>query len=105
MSEGTPHDETPTTPDEVVLQARYAQLQADIEAWQADRQARGLSLQHNSRRMWAAMEGWGAVTTQEDWQRLQVEGAEDWASGRTLSEMLSGERYIDPPRVAFLLLL
>jgi len=103
MSEGTPHDETPGTPDEVALQARYAQLQADIEAWQADRQARGLSLQRNSRRIWAAMEGWGAVKTQEDWERLQLEAAEDWASGRTLIEMLGGERYIDPPRVALLL--
>jgi hypothetical protein len=103
MTEGPPHDETPATPDEVALQARYAQLQADIEAWQADRQARGLSLQRNSRRIWAAMEGWGAVKTQEDWERLQLEAAEDWASGRTLIEMLGGERYVDPPRVALLL--
>ncbi len=103
MTAGTPHDETPGMPDEVALQARYAQLQADIEAWQADRQARGLSLQHNSRRIWATMEGWGAVKTREDWERLQVEAAEDWASGRTLIEMLGGERYVDPPRVALLL--
>lgn len=103
MTEGTPHEEIMGTPDEAAMAERYAGLQATIEAWQADRQARGLSLQRNSRRLWAAMEGWGAVKTQEDWERLQLEAAEDWASGRALLEMLGGERYLDPPRVALLL--
>ena len=103
MDDVMPSDETPGTTDEAALQARYAQLQADIEAWQADRQARGLSLQQNSRRMWAAMEGWSAVTSQGDWERLQLEAADDWASGRTLIEMVGGERFLDPPRVALLL--
>ena len=75
---------------DAALAEKDAQLQADFEAWWAERKAKGLSLQRNSRRIWAAMEGWGAVKTQEDWERLQLEAAEDWASGRTLIEMLGG---------------
>ncbi len=92
----------PTTTDtDAPLTA--ANLQARYEAWWAERQAQGLALQRNSRRLWAAMEGWGAVKTQEDWERVQAEAAEDWASGRALIEMLGSERYLTPERTALLL--
>lgn len=79
------------------------ELQATYEAWWAERKAQGLALQRNSRRVWSAMEGWGAVKTQEDWERVQMEAAEDWASGRALLEMLGAERYLAPERAALLL--
>ncbi len=79
------------------------ELQARYEVWWAERKAKGLALQRNSRRLWAAMEGWGAVKTPEDWGRIQTEAAEDWASGRALIEMLGSERYLAPERAALLL--
>ncbi len=80
-----------------------AELQAWYETWWAERKAKGLSLQRNSRRVWAAMEGWQRVKSQEDWARIQGEAAEDWVSGRALLTMLGGERYLAPERAALLL--
>ena len=80
-----------------------ADLQATYEAWWAERKAKGLALQRNSRRLWAAMEGWGAVKTEEEWEQIQAEAAEDWVSGRALIAMLGSERYLAPERVALLL--
>ncbi len=93
------------TPEEVERAEAGARLEADYAAWWAERQARGLALQNNSRQTWAAMEGWGAIHTQEDWARLCEETAEDWVSGRAIITMLGGERYITPERTALLLLL
>lgn len=93
------------TPEEAERAAAGAKLEADYAAWWAERQARGLALQNNSRQTWAAMEGWGALGTQEDWERLCQETAEDWVSGRAIITMLGGERYITPERTALLLLL
>lgn len=92
---------TPTGDEDSV--ERAAQLQAAFEAWWAERKAKGLALQRSSRRVWAAMEGWGAVQTQEDWERVRAETAEDWASGRALVEMLGGDRYIEPRHAALVL--
>ncbi len=95
--------------DETVLKATDAaapltaeEAQAGYEAWWAARKAQGLSLQRNSRRVWAAMEGWQAVKTPEDWARIQDEAAEDWVSGRALLAMLGGQRYLAPERAALL---
>lgn len=93
------------TPEEAERAAAGAKLEADYAAWWAERQARGLALQNNSRQTWAAMEGWGALGTHEDWERLCAETAEDWVSGRAIITMLGGERYITPERTALLLLL
>ncbi len=87
--------------DDVALTAK--EVQARYEEWWAARKAKGLAIQRNSRRLWAAMEGWGAVKTAEDWARIQDEAAEDWASGRALLEMLGAERYLAPERAALLL--
>jgi len=78
------------------------EAQASYEAWWAERKAKGLSLQRNSRRVWAAMEGWQRVKSPEDWARIQGEAAEDWVSGRALLTMLGGERYLAPERAALL---
>ena len=92
-----------TTDADVDAALTAANLQARYEAWWAERKAKGLDLQRNSRRLWAAMEGWGAVKTEEDWEQIQAEAAEDWVSGRALIAMLGSERYLAPERVALLL--
>ncbi len=96
-------DETAPTTTDTDAAISAAELQATYEAWWAGRKAQGLARQRNSRRLWAAMAGWGAVKTEEDWARIQDEAAEDWASGRALLEMLGAERYLAPERAALLL--
>jgi len=96
-------DEAATITTDAGAALTAAELQATYEAWWAERKAKGLALQRNSRRVWAAMEGWGAVKSREDWERVQAEAAEDWASGRALLEMLGSERYLAPERAALLL--
>jgi len=71
-------------------------------AWWAERRRRADALVGDSRRSWAAMRGWDAVTSQEEWDRITDEAAEDWASGAMLITLLGGERYLDPPRTALL---
>ena len=80
-----------------------ARIRSWYEVWWTERRARGLALQQSSRRIWAAMDGWRVMHTQEDWERIRAEAAEDWASGKTLIEMVGGERYLAPERMALLL--
>lgn len=96
-------DETVPNATDADVALTAEEVQARYEAWWAERKAQGLALQRNSRRLWAAMEGWGAVKTQEDWENIQTEAAEDWASGRALLTMLGSERYLAPERAALLL--
>ncbi len=96
-------DETVPNPSTTDVALTAEEVQARYEEWWAARKAKGLTLQRNSRRLWAAMEGWGAVQTQEDWERIQAEAAEDWVSGRALIVMLGSERYLAPERAALLL--
>lgn len=96
-------DKTVPNPSTADVALTAEEVQARYEEWWAARKAKGLALQRNSRRLWAAMEGWGAVQTQEDWERIQAEAAEDWVSGRALIEMLGSERYLAPERAALLL--
>ncbi len=70
--------------------------------WWQERQERARDLVNRSRRSWAALQGWDAVTTEEQWHDIQDQAAEDWASGVALLHMLGGERYLDPPRMALL---
>ena len=96
-------DETVPNPNTADVALTAEEVQARYEEWWAARKAKGLALQRNSRRLWAAMEGWGAVQTAEDWERVQAEAAEDWVSGRALIAMLGSERYLAPERAALLL--
>jgi hypothetical protein len=52
---------------------------------------------------WRAMEGWGNVTTQEEWQAAVVQADEDYDSGQFLLSRLGAQRYLDPPLMAVLL--
>ena len=70
--------------------------------WLAERRRRAQDQTLRGRRSWAAMEGWGAVTTEEEWLAAQDRAAEDWFSGKAFIEMCGGERYLDPPRTALL---
>lgn len=96
-------DETVPNPSTADVALTAEEVQARYEEWWAARKAKGLAIQRNSRRLWAAMEGWGAVQTAEEWARIQDETAENWVSGRALIEMLGSERYLAPERAALLL--
>lgn len=86
-------DLPPLTKDEIA--AQHA-------AWWKERQERAQDLVSRSRRSWAAMQGWDEVKTNEDWDRIVDESAEDWASGKRLITMLGGERYVSPEQTALM---
>ncbi|MDP9374402.1 MAG: hypothetical protein M3Q65_18515, partial [Chloroflexota bacterium] len=80
-----------------------AEAAAQHTAWLAERKRQADDLIERGKRSYAAMQGWGAVETEEQWFAIQDQAAEDWASGAALIRMLGGERYLDPPRMALLL--
>jgi hypothetical protein len=52
---------------------------------------------------WRSMEGWGNVTTQEEWRAAVVQADRDYDSGEFLLSRLGAERYLDPPLMAVLI--
>ncbi len=80
-----------------------AEREALHAAWWEERKRKAANLVESSKRSWAALQGWQAVTSEEQWLDIQDRAAEDWASGAALIQMLGGERYLDPPRMALLL--
>ena len=95
---------TPTEEDELAAWAALSREEqaAQHEQWWRERQAAGRDLVERGKRLYAAMRGWDKVTSQEEWVAIQDRAAEDWASGKALIEMMGGERYLDPPRMALL---
>ena len=71
-------------------------------AWWQERQERAEALVNDSRRSWAAMQGWDAVQTQADWDATMDRTVEEWHSGELFIRMLGGQRYLDPPHTALL---
>jgi hypothetical protein len=62
-------------------------------------------LERDARASWRSMEGWGNVTTEEEWQAAVVQADEDYDSGQFLLDRLGAQRYLDPPLAAVLLTL
>src|SRR5262249_27039865 len=60
-------------------------------------------LERDAHASWRAMEGWGNVTTEEEWQAAVIQADEDYTSGQFLLDRLGARRYLDPPLAAVLL--
>ena len=94
---------TMPSPDEIVKQPlSEEEIAARHAAWWKERQERAEALVNDSRRSWAAMQGWDAVTTQAEWDATMDKTVEEWHSGALFIRMLGGERYLDPPRTALM---
>jgi hypothetical protein len=75
---------------------------AKVRAYWEERKAKGQDLVERSRRSWSALQGWGEIETQEQWDRLSERAIEDWHSGAMLVKLMGAERYLDPERMALL---
>jgi hypothetical protein len=86
-----------TVPDEadLTLDERFA-------AWRAERGVAYEALRGQARAAFAAMRGWEAVETEEEWLALCERTGEEYASGRFLIERLGAERFLDPSLMATL---
>jgi len=91
----TPHTITKQPLSEEELAARHA-------TWWKERQERAEALVNDSRRSWAAMQGWDAVQTQADWDATMDRTVEEWHSGELFIRMLGAQRYLDPPHTALM---
>ena len=78
------------------------ELQAEYQGILARRHER---LLRDASGSWRAMEGWGNVTTEEEWQAAVVQADDDYDSGQFLLDRLGAQRYLDPPLMAVLLAL
>ena len=78
------------------------QLQAEYQGILAERHER---LARDANASWRSREGWGNVTTQEEWQAAVVQADDDYDSGQFLLSRLGGERDLDLPLMAVLLTL
>jgi hypothetical protein len=76
------------------------QLRAEYERVLAERHQR---LERDAHASWRSMEGWGNVTTQEEWRAVVVRADEDFDDGQFLLSRLGAARYLDPPLMAVLL--
>ena len=75
---------------------------AKVRAYWEARKAKGKDLVERSRRSWAAMQGWGEIESQEQWDRITEQAVEDWHSGVMLVKLMGAERFLDPERMALL---
>jgi hypothetical protein len=78
------------------------QVQAEYQGILARRHER---LLRDASGSWRAMEGWGNVTTEEEWHEAVVRADDDYDSGQFLLDRLGAQRYLDPPLMAVLLAL
>ena len=103
----------PTAAQEAFAIARAAAEEADGEVdWElyeaeyerrlAERQKQLLS---DARASFRAIEGWGTVRDQADWERTVEQAREDYDRGAFLLERLGAERHLDPLLMATLLTL
>jgi len=84
---------TPMTMEE--LGAEHARIVAE----------RHRRLERDAHASWRSMEGWGNVTTEEEWNAAVIQADDDYDSGQFLLDRLGAERYLDPPLMAVLLTL
>jgi hypothetical protein len=84
---------TPMTMEE--LGAEHARIVAE----------RHRRLERDAPASWRSMEGWGNVTTEEEWHAAVIQADDDYDSGQFLLDRLGAARYLDPPLMAVLLTL
>jgi hypothetical protein len=81
----------------------------DWEVYQAEYERRLAAhqkrLQTDARSAFRAMDGWGTVKSQADWERIVAQAAAGVDSSGFLIDRLGAERRIDPPLMAVLLTL
>src|SRR5919197_6413342 len=101
----------PTVAEEALAVAKAAAAEAggelDWELYQAEYDRR-LAERHkqllgDARASWRAMDGWGAIKDQADWERTVEQARSDYERGAFLLERLGAERHLDPPLMAVLL--
>jgi hypothetical protein len=88
---------------------RDAEGHVDLNTYMAEYQQR-LAERHQrlrteARAAFRAMDGWGRVQNQEEWQQTVVKAAEDLDRGGFLLDRLGAERNLDPELMAVLLVL
>jgi hypothetical protein len=79
-----------------------AVFQAEYERRIAERRER---LTRDASAAWRAMDGWGRVTTREDWADTVRRADRGLDDGSFLIDRLGAERHLDPPLMAVLLAL
>jgi hypothetical protein len=89
--------------DEVATADRDAEINAAWAAWRAERDRRAGQLRHDARAVYTAMEGWGRVGSQAEWEQIAAAAREGHASGGFLLERLGAERFVEPELAAVLL--
>ena len=99
----------PSAETEALAKATKDDGSIDMETYQteyrrglAERQAK---LVQEAQPLLRAMDGWSRIEGAEDWDRAVVRADEDLQGGSFLIERLGGERYLDPPLVAALVIL
>jgi hypothetical protein len=77
---------------------------AALERWQAELAQRQEALAEDAGSLMRAMNGWGRVRTQQEWERLKAKAVEDYHRGGFLLERLGAERYMEPQLLVVLLM-
>ncbi len=94
---------------DIVNAARDANGEADWDSFQAEYERR-LAERHerlmtDARAAYRAMDGWGSVKSQEEWEQAVAEASEEYEHGGFLIDQLGAERHLDPTLMAVLLVL
>jgi hypothetical protein len=97
----------PSIEEEALALSKREDGEVDFERFQAeyDRIAaeRNRELMFDARAVFRAMDGWGAVRSQDDWQKTVERSHEEYQRGKFLVDRLGAERYLDPELMATLL--
>ncbi len=78
----------------------WALYEAEYERRLAERHQR---LMTDARAAYRAVEGWGSVTTREEWEQTVEQARDEYDRGAFLIDRLGGERFLDPTLIAVLL--
>jgi hypothetical protein len=73
-----------------------AELKAEFQAARQADQERVKQLRWNARAVTRAMQGWGQIRTEAEWQAACEDARRRYQSGRFLLERLGAERFLDP---------
>lgn len=89
-------------PSDTSVERTDAELEAQFQAWQAERDQRALQLRRDARAVFSAMEGWQRVESPEAWVETAEQAGRDYRTGRFFIERLGGSRHLDPELMAVL---
>jgi hypothetical protein len=94
--------ETSIEPSETHVEPTAEELEAQFQAWQAERDQRAMQLRRDARAVFAAMQGWQRITTPEAWVETAEQAGRDYRTGRFFIERLGAERHLEPELMATL---